>query len=318
MTKMDLRVRILGWALGLRSSDQLSEAQLIKAQEVEIPRNRLTDLLLGSVAPGVSVRIDSVQGDHGRTGIRVYRPDEVGAGSLPLVVNIHGGGFLTGSATQTDWLASRVALLVPAVVVSIQYRLAPRHRWPTAAEDCYAALVEVAGRARELGADSDRVAVIGDSAGGNLAAVMALMSRDRSGPVLAFQGLIYPVTDFAALPASALVNADAPIFNLEGMKAMRRHYLADQDPFHPYASPFRCEELTGLPPALVQVAEHDPLRDEGTGYADRLSAAGVSVRTTEYIGMPHGFLSFPRLCRSAPQALAELVSELRRALGGDE
>ncbi len=311
--KLDVRVRLLGRLIRRSSSKDISDEQLVAAQEREIPRNAITDLLLGRGAPGTSVRADSVRGDRPRTGIRVYRP--LGDGSrLPLVVNIHGGGFTTGAATQADWLASHVALQVPAAVVSIQYRLSPRHRWPTAAEDCYAGLVEVVGRAEEFGADASRVAVIGDSAGGNLAAVTALMARDRSGPGLAFQGLIYPVTDFVELSPSALTNAHAPIFDLAALKAMRRHYLAGQDPSNPYVSPLRAEDVAGVPRALVQVAEYDPLRDEGIGYAEKLRAAGVPVRTTEYVGMPHGFLSFPRLCRSAPQALAELVSELRDAL----
>jgi acetyl esterase/lipase len=200
------------------------------------------------------------------------------------------------------------------VVASVDYRLAPTHRWPAAAEDCYAALVDLVGRSAELGVDPDRLAVMGDSAGGNLSAVVALMARDRSGPRIAFQGLLYPATDLTLSSPSVAENAHAPILTRADCAAYRDHYLAGQDPRHPYASPLFAPDLSGLPPALVQVAEHDPIRDDGLRYAAALRAAGVPVRTTQYVGMPHGYLSFPRLCRSAPQALAELCAELTSAL----
>jgi acetyl esterase len=234
---------------------------------------------------------------------------------LPLVVNFHGGGWTIGSLDMADWLCSNVAVALPAVVVSVDYRLAPQHRWPIAAEDCYVALVDVAGRAGELGADPDRLAVMGDSAGGNLAAVVSLMSRDRSGPAIGFQGLLYPATDLTLGSPSIEANAHAPILTRDDVLAFRNHYLGGQDPQQPYASPLFAADHRGLPRALVQVAEHDPIRDDGLRYADALRAAGVPVRTTEYVGMPHGYLSFPRLCRAAAQALAELCSEMRGALG---
>ena len=231
------------------------------------------------------------------------------------MVLIHGGGWTTGTLDVYDGIASTIARDARAVVVSLAYRLAPTHPWPAAAEDCYAALCEVAGRAAEWNADAGRLAVVGDSAGGNLAAVLTLMSRDRTGPRIAFQGLVYPATDLTMGSASIEENAHAPILTKADMHRYGDLYVPDrEDRRHPYASPLLALDHSGLPPALIQVAEHDPLRDDGLRYAAALRAAGVPVRVTTYIGMPHGYLAFPRLCRSAPQALAELCAELRVAL----
>ena len=165
-------------------------------------------------------------------------------------------------------------------------------------------------RAAEFGADPDRVAVMGDSAGGNLSAVVTLMARDRDGPRIAFQGLVYPATDLTLSSPSIDENADAPVLTKADCVAFRDLYLGGQDPRDPYVSPLFAADHTGLPPALVQVAELDPIRDDGLRYAAALRAAGVPVRTTTYVGMPHGYLSFPGFCRSAPQAMAELCAEL--------
>ena len=314
MARMDLRVRLAGRALGAFSIARMDDERLARVQRQRVPRNRLTDLAFGAVAAGVELADETAAGADGDVPVRVYRPHRTDTGPLPLVVHFHGGGWTIGSLDSADWLSSNVAVALPAVVVSVDYRLAPQHRWPAAAEDCYAALVDVVARARELGADPARVAVMGDSAGGNLAAVVSLMSRDRSGLAIGFQGLVYPATDLTLGSPSIQQNAHAPILTRADVVAFRDHYLSGQDPRQPYASPLHAADHRGLPPALVQVAEHDPIRDDGLRYADALATAGVPVRTTEYVGMPHGYMSFPRLCRSAPQALAELVTEMRRAL----
>jgi acetyl esterase/lipase len=313
VARMDLRVRLLGRLLGRLSVSSMDEERIRTAQSRSIPHNPLTDALLGGVARGVRLTDGTARGEVGPVPVRTYRPER-GDGPLPLVVNFHGGGWTLGNLDSADWLCSNVAATVGAVVVSVDYRLAPGDRWPAAAEDCYAALVDVVGRAAEFGADPARVAVMGDSAGGNLAAVVSLMARDRSGPRIAHQGLVYPSVDLTMSAPSIDENAHAPILTRADCLAFRDHYLGGQDPRAPYASPLFAEDHTGLPPALVQVAEHDPIRDDGTRYAAVLQSAGVPVRLTEYVGMPHGFLAFPRLCRSAPQALAELCAEQTRAL----
>jgi acetyl esterase len=314
MAKLDLRVQLLGRALRRVSVAGMDDEQLARAQQQALGHNPVTDLLFGGVAPGVALIGGSAAGQDGPVAVRTYRPARPSSGPLPLVVNFHGGGWTIGSLDSADWLCSNVAAQVGAAVVSVDYRLAPTHRWPAAAEDCYAALTDVAARAAEFGADAERLAVMGDSAGGNLSAVVALMARDRSGPRIGYQALLYPATDLTLGSPSIDENAEAPILTRADVVAFRDHYLGGQDPRDPYASPLCAPDLGGLPPALVQVAEHDPIRDDGLRYAAALRAAGVPVRTTTYVGMPHGYLSFPKLCRSAPQALAELCAQLREAL----
>ena len=314
MAELDLRVRLLGRALGRMSVSRMDDERIARLQSQRHPgHNRVLDAVFGGVAPGVGITDATAAGATGPLGIRCYRP-AAASGPLPLVVNLHGGGWVLGSLEGSDWLCSSVAAAAASVVVSVDYRLAPSHRWPAAAEDCYAALVDVVARADELGADPGRVAVMGDSAGGNLAAVVSLMARDRSGPSIAHQALLYPATDLTMTSPSIEENAHAPVLTKADCVAFRDHYLGGQDPRQPYASPLHAADLSGLPPALVQVAEHDPIRDDGVRYAAALQAAGVPVRTTTYVGMPHGYLSFPKLCRSAPQALGELCDELRTAL----
>jgi acetyl esterase len=315
MAQLDLRVRLLGRALGRVSITRMDDRRIARMQRRPAPgHNAVLDAVFGGVAPGVVVADGTAAGATGPLRIRTYRPVGSPDGPLPLVVNVHGGGWVLGSYEGSDWLCSQVAAAVGAVVVSVDYRLAPADRWPAAAEDCYAGLADVVARSAELGVDPGRVAVMGDSAGGNLAAVVSLMARDRSGPAIAFQGLLYPATDLTMASPSIDENAHAPILTKADCLAFRDHYLGGQDARQAYASPLHAADLRGLPPALVQVAEHDPIRDDGLRYAAALRAAGVPVRTTTYVGMPHGYLSFPRLCRSAPQAVAELCDELSGAL----
>lgn len=200
-------------------------------------------------------------------------------------------------------------------MVSLDYRLAPAHRWPAAVEDCYAAFVEVVARAAEWGADGGRTGVVGDSAGGNLTAVVTQRARDRSGPPIGIQGLMYPATDLLLGSSSIEEHPDGPVLTKEDLVAFRDLYVPAEEYHHdPSASPLLAADHGRLPPALVQVAEHDPIRNDGLRYAAALRADGVPVRITTYVGMPHGFLSFPRICRSAPQALAEMCAELRTHL----
>ncbi len=307
--RMDLRVRLLGLLSGRFSITRLDAEGIAKAQARHPGHNRVVDFVFGGVAPGTEQEQVEVAGQVGRLPARVHRP--AGAeGPLPLEVDFHGGGWVLGDLDGVDWHCSSVAAAVGAVVVSVDYRLAPTHRWPAGAEDCYAALCDVVARAAEFGADPDRLAVMGDSAGGNLSAVVALMARDRSGPRIAFQGLVYPATDLTLSSPSIDENADAPVLTKADCVAYRDLYLGGQDPRDPYVSPLFAADHSALPPALVQVAELDPIRDDGLRYAAALRAAGVPVRTTTYVGMPHGYLSFPGFCRSAPQAMAELCAEL--------
>ena len=315
MARLDRRARLLGVLTRPLSVARMSDEQVLRLQQRRIRHNRVTDLLLGSVAEGVALEDRDVPGPAGDVPVRIYTPEDAGPGPHPLVVNFHGGGWTFGTLEIADWLCSRVSAGVGAVVVSVGYRLAPVHRFPAAVDDCYAALRWAADHASELGGDAGRLGVMGESAGGNLSAVVCLLARDRSGPPIAHQALLYPSADLTLASPSIGRNANAPVLSRGDVLAFRQHYLGQHDPRDPLASPLLAGDHSGLPPALIQVAEHDVIRDDGDRYAEALRAAGVPVRFTEYAGMPHAYLNFPAFCRSAPDALAELCAEQHAALG---
>ncbi|OBF31390.1 esterase [Mycolicibacterium peregrinum] len=258
-----------------------------------------------------SVTDHQVPVDNGRIDVRVYRPEA--SEPLPLLVYAHGGGFVFCDLDSHDGLCRNLANLIPAVVVSVAYRLAPEHRWPTAAEDLYAATRWAVDHAADFGADPSRVVVGGDSAGGNLAAVTTLMARDRGGPDLAAQLLLYPViaadfdTDSYRLFGRGFYN---PRPALQWYWDQYVPQVADRR--HPYASPL-AGDLSGLPPAVVVLAGHDPLRDEGIAYANALEEAGVPVTRRPFDGGIHGFMTMPmldiahRARREAGRALSDLL-----------
>jgi acetyl esterase len=316
MARVDLRLRAWGWLTRrIVSVATMSDAEVIALQAKQVPVNAVTNWLFGAVAPGVDVADRSVPGPAGDLKVRVYRPAADGTATnagRPLVVYFHGGGFALGSLDMGNWICGLVAASIGAVVVSVDYRLAPSDVFPAAVEDCYAALTWAAGNAAALGA-TGRVGVMGESAGGNLAAVSCLIARERGGPAISHQALIYPSTDMAREnPAAA--NPHAPFLSAAEITAYKRLYLgSDGDPASPWASPLLADHAA-LPPALIQVGEHDPLREDGARYAEALRAAGVPVRFTEYVGMPHGFVNFPGLSKAAHQAMAEVCAEQSAAL----
>ena len=265
------------------------------------------------LAPPIhAVRDLHVPGAQGPMRVRLYRPSA--AGNLPLVVYFHGGGFVICTLEMYDDTCRMLANFSGCAVASVDYRLAPETPFPGALEDCYLALKTLAGRAGELGIDADRLAVAGDSAGGNLAAATALLARDRKGPALRFQGLIYPCLDPSCSSASQQQFADGYMLTREGMLWFWQQYLQSKgDQTNPLAATARAN-LAGLPPASVITAEFDPLRDEGEDYADRLRAASVEVIGRRYLGMIHGFASMPYLTPMANHALADLGADLHSAL----
>ena len=253
--------------------------------------------------------------DGGAVPLRVYRPARP-VEPLPVVVFFHGGGWVLGNTRMYDPLCTFLAAEVGAVVVSVDYRLAPEHHAPRAAQDCVDSVRWLGEHARLWGGDGSRLAVSGDSAGGNLSAVVCQVVRDQGGPTIAHQALIYPATDATMSQPSVIENADAPILSRAMMDAFLAHYLGPDGvrPDDPQISPLWAASLAGLPPALVQTADLDPLRDEGRLYAERLAAAGVPVRHTNYVDVPHGFANFPGATPIGRQHRAELVGELRRYL----
>jgi acetyl esterase len=242
--------------------------------------------------PVAEVGDQTIPGPGGDIPVRIYRPD---GSDLPVLVYAHGGGFVFCDLDSHDGLCRHIANSIPAVVVSVGYRLAPEHRWPAAADDFYAATRWTVDNAASLGGDPGRVAVGGDSAGGNLAAVTALMARDRGGPALAAQLLFYPVL------AADFDNGSYRLFGrgyYNPKPAMQwywdQYVPTKADRAHPYATPLNAE-LHDLPPTMLVIAGHDPLRDEALAYAAELEAAGVSVVRAQFDGAIHGFMTMPSL-----------------------
>ena len=266
-------------------------------------------------APGAAVAqvIDrTIPGPDGELPVRIYTPE--GSGPFPGLAWFHGGGWVVGDLDSADSAARNLCAGADCVVVSVDYRLAPETKFPGPAEDCYDATQWLAANATALNVDPGRIAVGGDSAGGNLAAAVSLMSRDRGGCSLSFQLLVYPVTDRDVDNGSYRDNADGYQLTRDGMIWYWDHYLADAaDAANPYAAPLQAADLSGLPPALVLTAEYDPLRDEGEAYAAALQAAGVPTECIRYDGLIHGFFGMFAAVDQARQAVAHSAAALREA-----
>ena len=255
----------------------------------------------------------TISGPAGPIPVRVYTPKS-GSAPRPALVYLHGGGWVLGDLEMVDAICRSVANRAECVVVSVDYRMAPEHKFPAPLDDCYAAVTWVAEHAGEIGADPARLAVGGDSAGGNLSAAVALRARDEGGPALRLQLLVYPVTDHSFDTASYKENGEGYLLTKDMMVWFWDHYLAKaNDSDNPLASPLRAKDLSGLPPAQVFTAEFDPLRDEGEAFAARLAAAGVPVNHTRYDGQIHGFWTMLAVMPAAGAAADEASAALRRA-----
>ena len=252
----------------------------------------------------------------GSIPIRVYRPAGVADTTrLPVLVYFHGGGWVIGDLDTHDTLCRQLTAEAGISVVAVDYRLAPEHKFPAAADDAWAALSWVVAHAGELGVDAGKLAVGGDSAGGNLAAVVALQARDAGAPKIALQVLIYPVTDVGAETQSYRDLADGYMLTREGMRWFIAHYLGKPQEAEDWrASPTRATSFAGVAPALVITAGYDPLRDEGDAYAQKLRAAGVSVDHISFGGMIHGFVPMGKLIETGNRAVTLIAGSLRYAL----
>lgn len=268
------------------------------------PISKVEDRLIPGLETGVEIPV------------RIYWPHE-NAGSdssKAALVFFHGGGWVLGNLDAYDHLCHALANAGDCVVVSVDYRLAPEHRFPAAVEDCYAATVWTSRHAEELGIDPGRIAVGGDSAGGNLAAAVSLMDRDRASSLVAYQVLIYPITDRNFDLPSYRENGEGYFLTTERMVWFWNRYLNDDsEAGSPYAAPMQAETLEGLPPAYVMTAEYDPLLSEGAAYAERLESAGVSVALEQYHGQIHGFIRRIDLFDQATVAI-QRIGQLIRSL----
>jgi acetyl esterase len=270
----------------------------------------------GDPVPVGRVEDRMIPGPNGEIPIRIYTPD--GNGPFGALIYFHGGGWVVGNIEMTDQPCRMITKAAGCVTVSVDYRLAPEHKFPAGPEDCYAATKWVANNATALGCDPSRIAVGGTSAGANLAAAVALMARDRSAPNVAYQLLVYPATRRELdTPSHKQFASDGYyILSRADMEWFWGHYLASEaDAANPYACPARAKSLAGLPPALVITAEFDPLRDEGESYAARLREEGVATVLKRYDGVTHGFFGMPSAVEKSRVAIAEASAALRAAIG---
>jgi acetyl esterase len=300
---------LLDKGTGVPATNTLSVAEARAQYEARVA-------LMASPAAIAAVNERHIAGPGGPLRLRIYRP--YGNGPFPLLVFFHGSGFVLCSLDTHDGMCRNLCAGAGCVVVSVDYRLAPEHKFPAPLDDCLFATRWAVEHADELSADGGRVALAGDSAGGNLAAATALRVRDEGGPALRGQLLIYPVTDYYTPGTrSYRENADGYGLTRDTMIWFWDHYLADAaDAANPYASPLRAATVEQLPPALVVTAEFDPLRDEGEDYAARLRAAGVPVRTSRWDGVNHGFFFWVGVVDKAGEAMAESCAWLREIFAG--
>ncbi len=294
------------------------------ADGVEVARARLRQLQAPpEMLPDLRIENRTVgHGDLTDIPVRIYWPPDSSVKEhrdLPIVVFYHGGGWALGDLDTHDPVVRAHAVGAEAIVVSVDYRLAPEHPFPAGVDDCWAALRWVSEHAAELGGDPNRIAVAGDSAGGNLAAVMAHLARDSGGPALAFQLLWYPTTSADLSLPSFTENADAPILDRDVIDAFLLWYIPDADISDPTTlpvtlAPAHAADLSGLPPAFIGTAEHDPLRDDGAYYAELLNAAGVPAEHSNEPTLAHGYVSFALLIPAAAEATNRGLAALKAAL----
>lgn len=296
--------------------DQLAalNAPPISAVSIEQARQTIRMMMIapGEPEPVAHVENRTIPGPTGDIPLRIYTPQ--GSAPFPVLIYFHGGGWVIGDLDAYDGVCRRLTNLAGCLVVSVDYRLAPEYKFPAALVDCYAATRWVAEHAATLQGDPTRIAVGGDSAGGNLTALVALRARDRGDPALAFQLMIYPATDLKATCPSIQENGTGYFLSKEDLAWFADHYLnsaAEKD--NPWVSPLYSSNLRGLPPALIITAEYDPLRDEGELYGQKLKEAGVFVTVSRYDGMIHGFIGMP--FDKTGQALAECAAALRGVFG---
>ena len=285
---------------------------------LSVQQARTMSLAPPPAVPTAVHRIENreVPGSQCAIPIRIYYPDPSSA-TRGALVYFHGGGWVIGNLDSHDETCRRLCIGSGSMVISVGYRLAPETRYPGAMIDCYDVTSWAAREAKSLGIDADRIAVGGDSAGGNLAAAVALKARDQKGPPICFQLLIYPATDANFSTGSYIDNAKGYLLTRTAMQWFWDHYVPTAaGRKEAYAAPAQAKDLKGLPPSLVLTAEFDPLRDEGEAYALAMQIAGVTVTHTRYDGVVHGFFGMHATVAKAGLATAQAAKALKQHLGG--
>jgi acetyl esterase len=297
---------------------QLASLNMPPIQELPVADARVASgamlALAGEPIPVGAVRDIAIPVGGAEIGARVYSPQ--GDGPHPIVMFFHGGGWVICDLESHDNVARAICRDASAVVVSVDYRLAPEFRFPTAPNDCFAATQWVAANAGSLDGDAGRIAVCGDSAGGNLSAVVSQMARDAGGPALTFAALIYPAVDFTDQSGSMIDNGTGYFLEHAGMEWFADHYISVEDRSNPLASPLLNPDLSNLPACFIATCEFDPLRDQGEAYGDALRAAGVAVETKRYDGLVHGVANMTGVLDGGRQLVADIGDRLRAALHG--
>ncbi len=307
---LDWKIRLLDTILSLgKPLDQMNLDEIRKLSET--PISSIVERILGGKRIAIAqVTQQTVNGRHGEIPIQLYYPST--KPNLPLILFFHGGGWIYGNLQTHDLICRRIARDTGAIVLAVAYRLAPFFKYPIALEDCYDVLLWAVENAISLKVDRQKLIVMGDSAGGNLATAVCLMSRDEGHSFIAGQVLIYPITSGKLNQPSMERNANAPVLTKDLMECFVEYYArSESDILQPYFSPLLAPDLSNLPKALIITCNYDPLYDQVRAYAQRLQAAGNEVLLLDYLGMVHGFLSFIPFCREALPAFEKIAAYIK-------
>ena len=311
MTSKALNPQIIELLAELQQRE-IPPIQNLTPTEAREIRNPILADFGGPKAEVAGVENRTIPGPDGPVPVRIYSPK--GNGPFPILLFFHGGGWVVGSLDTHDCACRLLSTGAHCLLVAVDYPLAPENKFPAAIEDAYAALEWVSENGGTLNGDPRNIAVAGDSAGGNIATILCQMSRDRQGPEIKYQILIYPVTDLSSTHTESYdKHGEGYMLTKEGMIYFINHYLdREENKNHPYASPLLAENLSNLPPALIIVAEFDVLRDEGLAYADRLKKAGISVTCLLYDDMIHAFLNLSGVLDRTREAIEDMCGKLQK------